>query len=211
MKKRVLPIIIIASTIILWLVFYNKLPGEVPIHWNSSGEVDGYATKFNAMLMSLGTMVLIYLVLVFIPRIDPKKSNYKYFSKGYSIINLSTLLLFFVINILMLLAGLDYKVNVSIVMPILVGITFIVIGNYMPQMKPNYFVGIKTPWTLNDENNWKQTHRFGGKTFIIGGLLLILSIFLPARFVDISFLIILVILLSPIVYSFILFKKKSIE
>ncbi|ALC89108.1 hypothetical protein AM500_04360 [Bacillus sp. FJAT-18017] len=208
MKKHVLPIIIIASTIILWLVFYNRLPGEVPIHWNASGEVDGYATKLNAMLMSIGTMVLIYLVLVFIPRIDPKKSNYKYFSKGYSIINLSTLLLFFVINILMLLAGLDYKVNVSIVMPILVGITFIVIGNYMPQMKPNYFVGIKTPWTLNDENNWKQTHRFGGRTFIIGGLLLILSIFLPARFVDISFPIILVILLSPIVYSFILFKKK---
>lgn len=209
MKKHVLPIIIIASTIILWLIFYNRLPGEVPIHWNASGEIDGYATKFNAMLMSIGTMVLIYLVLVFIPRIDPKKSNYKYFSKGYSIINLSTLLLFFVINILMILAGLNYKVNVNIVIPILVGITFIVIGNYMPQMKTNYFVGIKTPWTLNDENNWKQTHRFGGKAFIIGGLLFIFSIFLPARFVDISYPIILVILLSPIVYSFILFKKKS--
>ncbi|WP_142383501.1 SdpI family protein [Bacillus sp. T33-2] len=210
MNKHVLPITLIVSTIIFWLVFYGKLPGEMPIHWNVSGEVDGYAPKLFTMFMSIGIMIFVYLLLVFIPRIDPKKENYKYFSKGYSIIHLSSLLLFFVINLLVILSGLGYKVNVGLVIPIIIGASFIVIGNYMPQTKPNYFVGIKTPWALNDENNWKRTQRFGGKAFIIGGLMFMILPFLSDSFEEfIGLPVVLVILLSPILYSYLLFRNRS--
>ncbi|PLT31836.1 SdpI family protein [Peribacillus deserti] len=212
MKKHILPLVLIGASIILWLVSFAQLPAEMPIHWNMSGEVDGYASRFNAMLFSIGGMILIYALLVFIPRMDPKKENYKYFSKGYSIIQISTLLLFFVINILVLSAGLGFHVNTSLVIHIAIGVLFILIGNYMPQIKPNYFTGIKTPWTLNDENNWKQTHRFGGKTFIVGGILFIASIFLPHSFAEtVALPVILVIILSPIAYSYFLFRKNGIN
>lgn len=209
MKKHIFPIILIGATIIIWLLFYQQLPREMPIHWDINGNVNGYATKSNAMLMSIALMVFIYAMMSLVPKVDPKKNNYKNFSKSYSIINISTLVVIFAINMLMLTAGLGYKVNTRLAIHLILGVLFIVLGNYMPQIKPNYFIGVKTPWTLNDEDNWKKTHRFGGRMFIISGFLFMITIFLPNRFVeDFGVPIILIILLSPLAYSYLLFRRQ---
>jgi uncharacterized membrane protein len=209
MKKHVLPLIFILATLIIWLVFYPQLPGQIPIHWDIGGNANGFASKLNAMLMSISSMLLIYGIMVVTPRIDPKKENYKKFSKGFTIINLSLLLLFFAINLMIILSGLGYDTDIGIVIPLIVGALFIVLGNYMPQIKPNYFVGIKTPWTLNDEQNWKLTHRFGGKTFIISGSLFMISVLLPDKIAEIViFPGLLIFLLLPIGYSYLLFRKQ---
>jgi uncharacterized membrane protein len=210
MKKHLLPIIFIAAAVILWLSVYSKLPDQMPVHWDLNGKVNGYATKFSAMLTSLGIMCLPYLLLVVIPKIDPKKENYLKFSRGYFIINIAMLLLFLTINILIILSALGHNIKMGSITGLIVGALFIVIGNYLPQIKPNYFMGIRIPWTLNDPENWKKTHRFGGKIFMAGGFLSVLTVFLPAGAAGTSFLLILlIVVLVPTLYSYQLYRKTS--
>ncbi|WP_141432160.1 SdpI family protein [Bacillus sp. 03113] len=208
MKKHVFPIILILATIAIWIGFYTKLPSEIPIHWNYSGEIDGYATKLNAMLMNIGLMILLYALLVIAPKIDPKKENYKYFFRSFKIIQYSVLLLFFFINLMIISTGLGYHFPMKLLPNLIIGILFIVLGNYMQSVKSNYFLGIRTPWTLSDETVWKKTHRFGSKVFMVAGLLFIAGIFLPYKWGEIViFPIILVTALLPIGYSYWVYKK----
>ncbi|WP_409293754.1 SdpI family protein [Peribacillus sp. SCS-26] len=209
MKKHFLPLLIVAAVIIVWLSAYPDLPAEIPTHWNSSGEVDGYSSKLSAMLTSIGMLIIIYLILQFIPRVDPKRKNYQLFSKGYKNTNIAILILFFFINMLTIGAGLGFDFDMDNLVPLSVGLLLLVIGNYMPQFKPNYFVGIKTPWTLNNEDVWKRTHRFGGRVFIAGGLLLMLSTLLPDSIEFLVLPVILLIALLPILYSYRIHRKME--
>ncbi|UZJ78406.1 SdpI family protein [Fictibacillus sp. KU28468] len=184
MKKHVFPVLLILATAALWLVFYSKLPAELPIHWNAKGEINGYSSKLGAMLTNLGIMILMYLLIQFLPKIDPKKENYKSFSRSYSMINSSLFIFFFLINLMVILIGLGYELPMNSFMPLILGGLFIVLGNYMQQVKPNYFVGIKTPWTLADENVWRQTHRFSSKVFVAAGIIVLLSLFAPSDWRD---------------------------
>ncbi|OIK12498.1 SdpI family protein [Bacillus sp. MUM 13] len=207
MKKHLIPIVIIGATVMLWLIFYRDLPGKIPVHWGTDG-ADGYGTKLDAMLMNTGMMILLYVILAFSPKLDPKKENYKYFKRSYGMITYCLLMFFFFINIFTILSGLGYQLPMSHLVTIFVGLLFIVIGNYTNSLKPNYFVGIKTPWTLSNETVWKKTHRFGSKTFMIAGVLLMASAFLPAALLtSVMIPIILAIALLPIVYSYFIFKK----
>lgn len=95
MKKHVFPLGITLLTLVAWLIALPHLPATMPIHWGANGEADGFATKINAMILTVGIMVLIYFIIAFVPRIDPRKENYKYFSKTYNIVLNAVLLLFF--------------------------------------------------------------------------------------------------------------------
>ncbi|MGG1574817.1 SdpI family protein [Fictibacillus sp. NRS-1165] len=203
-------LLLILAAAALWLVFYSKLPAELPIHWNMKGEIDGYSTKLGAMLTNLGIMILLYLLFRFLPKIDPKKENYKSFSRSYSIINSSLFVFFFLINLMVILTGLGYDLSMNSLMPVILGGLFIVLGNYMQQVKPNYFVGIKTPWTLADENVWRQTHRFSSKLFVAAGIIVLLALFAPSEWRD--FIILPSILGAALVSvgsSYYFFKKKK--
>ncbi|WP_075980232.1 SdpI family protein [Bacillus massilinigeriensis] len=209
MRKHIFPLFMIIATIILWLTFYSKLPENLPTHWGASGEVDDYSSKLTAMLISVGLMVLVYVVLFFIPKIDPKKENYKLFSRAYMIINIALFLVAFAINILTISSGLGYDLNISIIIRIILGALLIIIGFFLPQIKPNYFMGIKTPWTLNDETNWKKTHHFGGKIFILSGIIFMCSIFLPKAISETYIMPgVIIILLLPVGYSYWFYKKQ---
>ncbi|MFB6468337.1 SdpI family protein [Cytobacillus sp. Hz8] len=209
MKKHIFPLVMIFLTIILWVLFYPQLSEQLPTHWGPNGKANDYSPKLGAMLLSIGLMVLVYFITVFIPKMDPKKENYPRFTKSYHIINISLMIVAFAINIIIILSGLGFDLDTGIYINLILGALFIVIGNYLPQVKPNYFMGIKTPWALNDETNWKKTHRFGGKTFVISGIIFMCSIFLPKTIAD-SFLfpIVLIIILLPIGYSYWLFRKN---
>lgn len=166
MKKHVFPLGITLLTLVAWLIALPHLPATMPIHWGANGEADGFATKINAMILTVGIMVLIYFVIAFVPRIDPRKENYKYFSKTYNILLNAVLLLFFFVNMSTILQGLGYNVPMSYIAPIMAGLVFIIIGNYLQRVRSNYFMGIRTPWTLSNENVWKKTHRLSGKIFL---------------------------------------------
>ncbi|HDR4513680.1 SdpI family protein [Bacillus cereus] len=208
MRKHLVAIILILITGLAWAYAWPNLPDTMAVHWGMEG-VNGYASKFNAMLLLLGIMIFTYVLLTITPKIDPKKKNYDKFSKGYMIINYSVVVLLFLVNMLVIGVGLGYDIPMNSTPLILVGLLFIVIGNYLPQCKPNYFVGIKTPWTLSNEEVWRKTHRFSGKVFVILGIIMILSIFVPVTWK--SFVMVVVIIGAvglTMGYSYVAYKKE---
>ncbi|WP_243495534.1 SdpI family protein [Priestia aryabhattai] len=209
MKKHVFPLSITLLTLVVWLIALPHLPATMPIHWGANGEADGFATKINAMILTVGIMVLIYFVIAFVPRIDPRKENYKYFSKTYNILLNAVLLLFFFVNMSTILQGLGYNVPMSYIAPIMAGLVFIIIGNYLQRVRSNYFMGIRTPWTLSNENVWKKTHRLSGKIFFIGGLLILISAFLPDGYKSVIMWGSIVLCVAvPYLYSYVAYKKE---
>ncbi|MDC7723277.1 SdpI family protein [Priestia megaterium] len=209
MKKHVFPLGITVLTLVAWLIALPHLPATMPIHWGANGEADGFATKINAMILTVGIMVLIYFIIAFVPRIDPRKENYKYFSKTYNIVLNAVLLLFFFVNMSTILQGLGYNVPMSYIAPIMAGLVFIIIGNYLQRVRSNYFMGIRTPWTLSNEIVWKKTHRLSGKLFFIGGLLILISAFLPDGYKSVIMWGSIVLCVAvPYLYSYLAYKKE---
>ncbi|MEB2274229.1 SdpI family protein [Bacillus sp. ILBB4] len=209
MKKHLFPLGITLLTLVAWLIALPHLPATMPIHWGANGEADGFATKINAMILTVGIMVLIYFIIAFVPRIDPRKENYKYFSKTYNIVLNAVLLLFFFVNMSTILQGLGYNVRMSYIAPIMAGLVFIIIGNYLQRVRSNYFMGIRTPWTLSNETVWKKTHRLSGKLFFIGGLLILISAFLPDGYKSVIMWGSIVLCVAiPYLYSYLAYKKE---
>jgi uncharacterized membrane protein len=201
-------LIIISAGFSLWA--YPRLPAEVPIHWNFSGEVDGYASKLFAVFATPVLMMLIYGILMGVPKIDPRKDNFQKFEGAYRIFVNVTLTFFAAGHLSIIFSGLGYHVNIDLITNIGLGLLFVILGNYMPKIKTNYFMGIRTPWTLANETVWARTHRFGGKVFFIGGVMFIVSAFMPSSIrVFLLILSIVFIAVVPIVYSYFAYKKVT--
>lgn len=208
MKKHILPTLAVITSFVLWAIFYKDLPAELPTHWGPSGVADDYTSKLGTFFMLHGLMIGMYVMMVFLPKIDPKKANYKMFEKGYFVIVNGMLLLFLAIDLGTIYIGLGHKLEMAKLICVLVGILFIVIGNYMQQVKTNYFVGVKTPWTLSNETVWNKTHRVGARCFMISGFLIMVSFLFPMKWI--IWIVISSAVISsavPIVYSYVIYKK----
>ena len=148
-----------------------------------------------------------FLVL---PKIDPKKDRYTQFMKPYKI--LQNLIIAFLVIIYFVTGfyALGYEMNVSILIPVMIGGLFVIIGNYMSKLKSNWFVGIRTPWTLSSENVWNKTHRLGARVFIVGGIILGITAYVPNPVNIYLFVINLIfIVFTPVVYSYLEHKKEN--
>ncbi|WP_295147235.1 SdpI family protein [uncultured Peptoniphilus sp.] len=193
----------ILLVVIFNLLFYDKMPAELPTHWNFQGQADDYSSKFHAMVVIQGFLVLMNAFLCFMLDSDPK--NNKQCNLVMTISKLSMPAIMLLIYIITVMAGFGREVKVSTILPIFIGLLFIAIGNYLPKIKRNYTMGIKLPWTLNSDENWRRTHRLGGICFVIIGLCLILSVFLKS---EIVFLVPLILGgIIPAVYSYYLYTK----
>jgi len=209
--KKELPLIGIVLLPFLYLAYvWNQLPTEVPLHWNIKGEVDRYGDKSELILIPILTSLLIYVIFLAVPYIDPKKQiqkmGKKYDTLKWIITTFMSVLALFIIYT---------AKNQSIANPnyilLLCGILFIVFGNYFKTIKANYFIGIRTPWTLESEVVWKETHKLGGKIWFAGGLLIVLSslVFDEQTNFIIFMTIVAVMVLVPVVYSYLLFRKQK--
>jgi len=187
---------------------YPHLPDKVPTHWNFAGEVDGWGTAWEGAFLLPLVYLGIYLLLILVPKIDPKRRNYALMGRAYSIIVLIILLFFSAIYFATLGIALGYFENLPSLINIAIGIMFIVIGNYMGKIKHNYFMGIRTPWTLASEEVWYRTHRMAGPFWVAGGILFILMAFVPKGWTLTIFLIVMfTLLLIPTVYSYVIFRR----
>lgn len=211
MKKPKLALILSIISLIGTVIAYFYLPDTIPIHWGIDGKVDNTGPKYMAII--LGALPLaIYILMNTLPKIDPKRENYKKHSKAYRIFSFYTILFLIIINWITIIASFGVEMNVGLFIPILVGILFIIIGNYMPQFRHNYFVGIKTPWTLADETNWKKTHFFGGYVFMILGIIIMLMGIIPNPLIlYIGITVSAILVISLYVYSYLLFRKMSMS
>lgn len=212
MIKKNLPKLIITSLIILipiviGLILWDKLPDQVPMHWNAQGEVDGYGTKFQAVFLMPLVLVAFQWICVLGTSLDPKKQNIndKIFTLVLWIIPVISLLC----NSMVFATALGHKVSVEIIMPLFMGTLFVIIGNYMPKCKQSYTVGIKLPWTLDNEENWNKTHRLAGFLWVIGGVIIMATAFLGAFWL--FFIVLIPMVIVPFVYSYLLYKKNKTE
>ena len=191
------------------IIAYPHLPERVAIHWNIAGEVDRWGSAWMGAFLVPLIMSAIFVLFILMPRIDPKKDNYLQMGKTYGSLLLVTLLVLSVVYLGTLGATLGYLENLPSIVKIGIGVMFIVIGNYMGKLKYNYLVGIRTPWTLANEEVWYKTHRMAGPFWMVGGLLYIATGLISSTFFMSAFIItILIVILVPVVYSFIIFKRS---
>ena len=200
-------IILILISMIATFFIYSSLPEKIPMHWNIKGEINSYGDKSFVWFTALLPLV-IYLLMIYVPEIDPKRESYKKHKKAYEILMNILVPFFIVVHWITIFSALGHQVSVGRIIPIVVGILFIVIGNYMGQIRPNYTFGIKIPWTLANETVWKKTHRVGSFAFILSGLIFIIAGIINKPF---SFILaissIFVALIYTGVYSYLEYKK----
>lgn len=206
-KKDFIPLAILFAVIIVGAVVYPSLPAKVPSHWNVNGEIDGYMGKTFAVFFFPGLILAIYLLMTFLPFIDPLRKNIEKSAKAYfylKVLLVAFLSLIYGYTIMAAFSGESFPINLMM-FPTL-GLLIIGMGFLMPHFKKNYFIGIRTPWTLESEEVWDKTHLRAKNFYIIGGLVIIFGglLHIPFWFV---FVVMMGFLLWPVVDSYILFKK----
>jgi uncharacterized membrane protein len=205
-KKEFVAIAVLLLVFIAGIYFYPQLPQQVASHWDASGQVNGYMDKTWAVFFMPALTVAIYLMMTFVPYIMPSRDAILKF-KHYSTIKLSIVLFISALYIYTLLFSLGFVISINIFMPVLLGALFIVIGYSIKDVSHNYFLGIRTPWTLADKTVWRKTHEFGSKTFMIAGAACIISIIAGSNAFWVSMVSILSGALAPVVYSYLEFRN----
>ena len=210
--KRTLILIVllavVALAVSLWA--YPNLPEMVPSHWNLQGEVDGTMQRTTMVFLLPGLMLFLGLLLLFIPTIDPLRSNVERFRGAFNWFIVGMTLFFLLMHVLTILAGLGVSFNMTIVLIPAVSVVMIGIGFVLDKTKPNWFLGIRTPWTMSSPNVWEKTHRLGGLLFKIGGVVLLAGMaFSPQTGFLLMIGLILAITLVTVVYSYFAYRAES--
>src|SRR2546427_13004143 len=169
MRKRWLGFVVAAVALAIGVWAWPRLPARVPTHWYILGSPDGYSSRLFAVLITPVILVVINGVFRILPRLDPRRANYEKFRDTYWLIANAVALFLLGVHVLVMINGLGRPVAMSRLMPVGVGLLFIVLGNSLARVQPTWFVGIRTPWTLSSDTVWRKTHRTGGVTFVIAG------------------------------------------
>ena len=211
--RKEIPLLIIVILPFLYLGYlYAGLPETVPTHWNLQGEIDGWGSKSMLWILPFATGFLGYVLMSLAPKIDPKKQIKQMGTKFYQL-KFIVVLFLTALGLYILYATQQQSMSSPKIIFILTGIFFAALGNYLPSVKPNYFIGLRTPWTLENATVWKKTHRLAGKLWVGGGLLIITSTLLltqPQNFI-VFFVITAIITIIPLVYSYVWYKQEKVE
>lgn len=193
-------------------LLYGRLPESVPIHWDIDGTVT-YGGKWSLLLLSALNLIMVALFVV-LPKIDPRRQNYNKFRKYYDLYLIATELFMLCVWVVTISEAFwPGSVNVEKVVTVGVSLLFIFIGNIMPKFKNNFFMGIKTPWTLSNDVVWNKTHRLGGFLFVIAGAGTLISSFLfPVKMVFwIMMAFVFAVVLIPAAMSYLWYRRLTVR
>lgn len=196
--------------ILVGLLLWDQLPEQIPSHWGIDGEVDSWSSKSFAVFFLPLMVAGIHLVCVFASSLDPKHHAYE--GKMLQLVLWICPVLSLVISSLVYTYALGYDfLDIPFIMCLLVGIVFIIVGNYLPKCRQSYTMGIKLPWTLNDEENWNATHRFGGWLWMIGGAAFLAVTAMDSMSTMFTLVIIAAMVLLPTAYSYLYYRRHRGE
>lgn len=207
-SKWFAPLVIIAM-LIFSAVVYNVLPAQIPIHWDATGQPDRMGDKFFGVLALPITSLIIMIVLPGLRMLDPLRASYSLFEDTYRFL-INLLVAFFgFVHVISLGLALGWDININKVIGVGLGLMFALLGNVFARIRPNWFMGIRTPWTLSDSEVWRVTHRVGGRIMFVAGLaMIVMSLLLPA---ELAVAVLLVCALgasvSILVYSYVAWRR----
>jgi uncharacterized membrane protein len=207
-KLFYLTLVISIIPIIINLIAYPHLPNRVPVHWGISGDPNRYGTRMEQVLMS-AIPFIIFIFYNYLPSIDPKREAYQKHANAYSIVNFFIILVIGCFNLSGLFSALGYQVPFTKIVPALISVLFIVLGNYMTQLRSNYFIGIRTPWALASEYVWQKTHRFGGYVFVVVGLIPLTSFLIGAMGMYLFLGAMMIGIAAIYIYSYMVFRGNA--
>ena len=207
-EKLIQELILILCTLlpILYLVVnWNLLPESMPIHFDVQGQPNGYGSRYVYVWMPVG----LYFLMLVLPKIDPRKANYTVFEGSYFKLRLIMAIFIGLINAVVIWGVANNLNSIHKFIPLTIFILLMLIGNYMGNFRPNYFVGIKVPWTLNSDEVWIRTHKMAGKLWFWGSLAGMALYFIVDKpeWVFLPLLVVLVVV--PIVYSYVIYQNAG--
>jgi uncharacterized membrane protein len=204
------PLSVVILATLMSVVVYPTLPDRVPTHWDAHGNVNDYSPRFVGAFLIPMIMLGTWGLMQVLPKIDPRRDNYAKMRGAYAMVINATLTMLFVVHAIVLAMTLGAPFSLTRVLPALLGGMFVVIGNVLPQARPNWFFGIRTPWTLSNDRVWRRTHRIAGYLFVACGLLMVASAAFP---VTVAFPMIfagaMIAAFGSVIFSFIAWKQES--
>lgn len=202
--------LMILASIGLSFYFYRHFPALVATHWNFAGQADAWSSAAFAAFFFPGLILAVYVLFLVLPNLDPFKDRYKEFSQAYHNFKNGLVAFLTLIYALTGLANLGQPVRIDYYVPFLVGLLFIFIGVQIRRVKRNWFLGIRTPWSLSSDKVWDETHQTGSTLFTIAGVLIAVSGWLPESWRLLSFiLVIAVLVVATLVYSYYYYYREQ--
>ena len=198
-------VVVCALPVIFGIFLYNKLPDNIPTHFDINFKPDNYSPKWQAVFIIPLFMLLMDVFIWFILEADPKRTAVN--GKIKAVVRWTLPVMSCLIQGAILLNAIDEKINLVRYVPLMIGVLMIIMGNYLPKCKQNYTTGIKLPWTLASEENWNRTHRLAGKLFIIAGFVMTFFTFFDSS-LYILFAVIIAASIIPAIYSYMLYRKN---
>ncbi len=212
-KEQIIPLGIIFFIILTSFYYYPKLPDKIATHWNVKGAVDGYSNKKTFMFLFSGSLIGLHLLFLVIPKIDPLAKNIKKFIKHYHRFIIIIFLFMAYIHMIILFANLGNTINMNYIILPALSILFYYFGIILSKAKRNWFIGIRTPWTLSSDKVWKKIHKLGSKLFKIFAIyILVLLLFqeiLVSYFLYVFLVPILAISFGLMILSYFEYKKEK--
>ena len=192
----------------LWVL--PRLPERVPVHWNLAGEADRYGAAWENALLMPALAIVLWAVLLVLPLADPLRRNYARFPETLKLFRWLVPLMIVAFHLVVALGSLGAPIDSGRGIGVVLAVVFVVLGNSMGKLKHNWFIGIRTPWTLASEEVWTRTHRLAAPIWVAGGLVQLVGAFVPGTAGEVLLAAPLVVMvLVPVGYSFVLFRKLS--
>ena len=206
--RKWLPVLFLLIAFGATAALWQQIPEQVPTHWNVRGEPDEYGSRARGALLMPLVAVAVYVLMLFLPRIDPRRANYERFAGTYQWLLVLIVGAMVLLHLAMLGAFIGLPIAIDRAFPAVIGLLILGIGNLLPRARSNWWIGIRTPWTLSDERVWARTHRVAGYAFMAAGVALLLTAAIPAVFpLWLAIALAVSAGLGPAVYSYFLWRS----
>ena len=205
MKTKNIQILLIGLILVSFLIgayLYPYMPEKMASHWDANGSVDGYMPKLGGLFLLPVISAILFLVYMLIPKIDPLKGNIEKFRGHFDVFILLLFVFLFYVHMLTMLWNLSYRFNIIQLLAPALGMIIYYAGIMMENAKQNWFIGVRTPWTLSSEVVWDKTNKLAGKLFKVAGVLAAMGLIFPKYAIFLILVPVILAAVYPIIYSY---------